>query len=43
MIVFFIENNQADYSKCFSIMHFLKIGEIFILDSPLKIMLINVY
>lgn len=41
MIAFFIENNQADYSKCFSIMHFLKSGEIFKLNSPLKIMLIN--
>lgn len=43
MIAFFIENTQIDYSKCFSIMHFLKSGEIFKLDSPVKILLINDY
>lgn len=41
MIVFFIENQQIEYEKCFSVMHFLCAGEEFYLNAPVRILLIN--
>lgn len=41
MIVFFTENEQTEYSKCFSVINFLRNGEVFSLNSPLKILLLD--
>lgn len=41
MIIFFIQNKKSDYEKCFLVMKFLYSGEIFHLDTSIKIQYIN--
>ena len=41
MVVFYIKNQETEYAKCFSVLHFLDTGEDFELDSSLKILLLE--